>query len=281
MIALLACGGCAQLLGLDNTKFDQKDAPTDSPSVCDGATACVSTTGRSVCGQLLDTGTNAGQLLRVAAPTGEVCAAAGATDGPCALTIYGQASTSYFTAKTTDRVAGTIDDCGRYVVPDLDATVANVAIVIDGSTVSESATLLLDRMTVVGTDPGVDAIVVATTTVTAWGMQLDPATPPSVAGGYLVTFGGAQGPQAAFRLRVAGAAVGGPPTQPWGAYFTGPPAFGDLDPTLMASDVSGTAVVVPPTGQISLGGTDLMGKTCTVVMVQTVANALIHVTLSC
>ena len=61
--------GCASLLGLESTSFDQMDAPGDAPSVCDGAPLCTVTTGRSVCGQLFGTGDTAGMPFRTATPT--------------------------------------------------------------------------------------------------------------------------------------------------------------------------------------------------------------------
>ena len=75
-IALACTTGCAQLLGLEATKFDQKDAMTDGASVCDGAPMCVSTTGRSVCGVLFDTGVMAGLPVRAPSFTGMHRAAA-------------------------------------------------------------------------------------------------------------------------------------------------------------------------------------------------------------
>jgi hypothetical protein len=92
----------------------------DAPSVCDGAPACAAGTGRSVCGYLVQTGAMAGTPLRVASPTGQSCATLGSTEGPCALSIFGQPMTSYFAGNTADQIVGELDDCGRYVIRDID-----------------------------------------------------------------------------------------------------------------------------------------------------------------
>ena len=284
-LLLLACGGCAQLLGLDQTKFDQKDAMVDAPSVCDGAPACTFTTGRSVCGQLVVTGAGAGLPLRVVAPTGQPCAV-GNLDGPCGLQVSGLPAASYFAGTITGQVAGQIDDCGRYVVPDLDATMQDVAIVFAGATITESTSLVLGRATIPGVDKAVLAYPVSTDTITRWGTQLDSTSPPGVTGSYLVSYvhkAGAVGtPILMEQLRVGGAAPNMPPpfNQPWGAYFTGLEPFGDLDRTLTRTGDSGSALLLPATGTFMLGGQQAGGN-CVPVTVQTVGGAVVHITLSC
>ncbi len=273
---LLACTGCAQLLGLDSTKFDYKDAMVDAPSVCDGAPACTSTTGRSLCGIVIDTGTNAGAPLRVASPTGGACTNA---EGPCALTVYGQTKADLFAGAAT-HVAGTIDDCGRFVVPDLDASAADVAVVLTAASNATSATLVLGRPTTPGTDTNVLAYSVAMTTVAAWGTQLSSASPPAITAGYLVTQADAAGaPLAGEEVWVNGGPVAGPPTVPWSAYFTDKP-FGTLDPAQKTTGAGGTSLVSPASGAFMLGGART-GKTCKQISVQVVTGVLIHVTLSC
>ncbi len=275
-LVLVACTGCAQLLGLDNTKFDYKDAMVDAPSVCDGAPACTSTTGRSVCGIVIGTGANAGTPLRVASPTGGACTTA---DGPCALTVYGQTKANFFAGAAT-QVAGTIDDCGRFVVPDLDPTAADVAVVLTAASNVKTATLVLGRPTEAGTDTNVLAYAVASTTATSWGMQLSPSSPPTISSGYLVTQADAAGaPLAGEEVWVNGGPVAGPPTVPWSAYFTDK-AFGTLAPGQTATAAGGTSLVVPATGSFMLGGART-GKTCKQITVQLVSDVLIHVTLSC
>jgi hypothetical protein len=120
--------------------------------------------------------------------------------------------------------------------------------------------------------------VVTSATATAWGTQIDPANPPPVTGSYLVTF--ATNSDIPYSLRVGGGTIGMPPTQPWGVYFTGTYPFGTLDPSLTGSQANHTGLLVPPTGAFQLGG-QRTGKSCTPVTVQAVANALVHVTLSC
>jgi len=282
LLVLLPLVGCSQILGLDDTRFEQHDAHVDAPSSCDGAPRCISTTGRSVCGQLFRTGDAGGQPMRVAAPTGMRCAELGSTEGPCALSIFGQAKTSYFTAVGTDRVAGEIDDCGRFVIPDLDASVADVAVVAKGGTdYIESAALLLGRMTTAGgTDKGLDLPIVSAVTEMGWATQLDPGTSPDVIGGYLVTYVNSSGIAiSGEELRVNGGAVNKPPALPWGAYFSGAMPFGTIGPTLTTTQDSGTAAVVP-SGSFMLGGFR-QGRTCTQVPLQPVSGAVIHVTLSC
>lgn len=274
-LLLVACTGCAQLLGLDNTKFDYKDAHVDAPSVCDGAPACTSTTGRSVCGQLIDTGANAGVALRVASPTGAACTG---TEGPCALAVYGQIASDFYAGSST-QVAGTIDDCGRFVVPDLDATAANVAVVVTGAANATSAALVLARPTSPGTDTGVLVYAVTTATQTAWATELSSGSPPDLSSGYLVTQSDTSGALAGEQVWVNGGPVGGPPSQPWSAYFVDKP-FGMLDATQQMTGTGGSSLVVPQTGSFMLGGART-GKTCKQITVQPVANVLIHVDLSC
>lgn len=273
---LVASTGCAQLLGLDDTKFLYKDGAVDAPSVCDGAPACVSTTGRSVCGQLFGTGAQAGELLRAATPTGTACMP-GSTDGPCALSVYGQSEASFFAGTSTDRVAGTVDDCGRFVVPDLDVTAADVAVVFNGPNFVTNASLVLGRMTVAGEDKNVPAFAAVTTTLTDWGTQLS----TTVSDGYLVTEADASGPLATEEVWVSGGPVPGPPNPPWSAYFSGGKPFGTLDPNAKMTDASGSSLVVPAASAPFMLGGKRTGHTCMQVSVQPVAGALIHITLSC
>lgn len=274
-LLLLIAAGCKQVLGLDDTKFAFKDGAIDSPSACDGAPACMSSTGRSVCGQLYQTGTAGGELLRVSSPTGAACTT---TDGPCAFTVYGQAATSFYTGSTTDRVTGTVDDCGRFVVPDLPAAAADVAVVFEATDFATSATLVVGRMTSAGEDRGVTAFPVAMTTLTDWGTQ----TSTTLSYGYLVTQADAAGmPLATEEVWVGGGTVAGPPAPPWSAYFSGDKPFGAVSTTAVMTDTSGSSLVVPAaTGSFQLGG-KRTGKTCTEIMVQPVAGTWIHVTLSC
>jgi len=279
--AALVLAGCSQLLGLEDTKFEQRDAMIDAPSTCDGAPRCMGTTGRSVCGQLYGTGAQAGQLLRVAAPTGETCASSSSTEGPCAYTVYAQSVADYHAGTTASRIAGEIDDCGRYFVSDLATADTNIAVVFTGTDIVESVTLKLDRENAVGVDTGVDAPLVAMTLPMQWATQIDAANPPTISAGYLVTYVNALSqPIPMQELRVNGGMVGDPPTLPWGAYFSGDGAYNTLDPAAMSTGVSGSALVVPSATMFMLGGFRT-GRNCTPVSVTPHPNAFIHLALDC
>lgn len=278
---LVAAAGCTRVLGLDDTTFEQRDATVDAPSSCDGAPRCTSSTGRSACGQLFGTGELAGQLLRVTSPTGETCANLSSSEGPCAYTIYGQTATSFYAGNAAERIAGEIDDCGRFVVLDIDASAADAAVVVTGTDAIDSAAVVIGRDTLVGADTGITAPVVTTATATAWGTQISSTDPPQVTGAVLVSYVDAAGqPLASEELRVDGGGVNAPPAVPWGVYFTGTQPYDSIDPTLTTTQVSGAALVVPAAGSFQLGGFR-PGKNCTPVTLQPVGTALIHVTLSC
>jgi hypothetical protein len=283
---LLPLAGCAQILGLEDTEFNQKDGAVDAPSNCDGAPRCTATTGRSACGQLFETGTNGGTPMRVASPTGMTCSELGSSTGPCALSIQGQAKASFFSGAGTDVIAGEIDDCGRFVIPDLDASVADIAVVAKGGTdFVDSAVLLLGRSNGMGIDTKLVLPVVSAATETAWGTQLIASNPPSLTGGYLVSYVDANGaPLTGFEIRVntggGSGPVGQPPATPWGAYFSADIPFGTFDSALTNTQTSGTAAVVPATGTFMLGG-QKTGRTCTQVSLQAVPTAIIHVVMRC
>jgi len=199
--------------------------------------------------------------------------------GPCAFTVFGQAATSFYSATTTDRVTGTIDDCGRFVVPDLPTTAADVAVVFEATGFANSASLVIGRTTAAGEDRGVTAFPVATATLTDWGTQAS----TTLSYGYLVTQADAMGvPQATEEVWVNGGTVFGPQNPPpWSAYFGGDKAFGTVSTTATTTDASGSSLVVPAaTGSFMLGG-KRTGKTCTQITVQPAANTFVHVTLSC
>lgn len=279
-LALIPLAGCAQLLGLDDTRFDQKDAMVDAKSVCDGVMAqCVSSSGRSVCGQLVDTGTMAGVAVRAPGFTATTCVAPLAADGPCALSVYGQPVASYFAGTSTDRVAGVIDDCGRFAIPDVPATNADIAVVFDGAPIVESTTLLLGRATTPGeVDSGVAATIVRTATESMWAQQIDSANPPGLTGSFIISY--ATTSSDPIKARVDGGGLQAVPTQPWGAYFTGRP-FEAIDKTQLATlPTSSTVLVVPASGMHTVDGSR-PGKTCSSAMIQAVGGAVIHITLKC
>jgi len=280
-LLLFALTGCSQMLGLEDTKFEQRDAMVDAPSSCDGAPRCTSTTGRSVCGQLYGGGSTAGQLVRAPDPTGETCTASGSMTGPCAFTVYAQPLASYYANSTTDRTAGEIDDCGRFVVPDLMTSITDVAVVFTGTDIVESVTLVLEREMTAGDDRGIDAPLIPATVLADWPTQISAATPPSLSGGYLVTYVDANGaPIAMQELRINGGAVSDPPTAPWGAYFGGTAPYGMIDNAATTTSASGSALVVPAGTGFMLGGFRT-GRNCPPVSVEPHPNAFIHLALSC
>lgn len=267
-IALLS--GCAQILGLDDTKLDRRDAAADAPNICDTpAFECVATTGRTVCGQLFVAGT--GEPYRVANPTAQACTT---TEGPCGVTVTGQSAATFFASTSADRVMGKVDDCGHFVIPDLDLAATNVAIAIAGTEVASTARLVFDLAADATTETGVAALVVPTATRSSWATQAEAV----IAAGYLVRYVTTLGAAVPMEeVRVGGGAVMGPPTPPWASYFTG--EFDMLDPKLMATTTGGTALIVTPaTGMFRLGGFHT-GKTCSRDGFASVADTLIYVVL--
>jgi hypothetical protein len=269
-IAALALAGCAQILGLDSTKLDRKDAATDAPSACDTpAIACNASTGRTFCGQL--TVVSTGDPFRVAAPMGQPC---GTTEGPCGLSVFGQPTAPYYQGVSTDRVSAQLDDCGHFTIADLDPTMMDVVIAISGPDVASSGRLLFDQTGSVVM--GVKVPVVPMTTVTAWAGELGIAE-SNLATGFLVSYlTGTGDPVPMEEVRISGAAIPGPPTPPWASYFTG--AFDSLDPALTATASKGTVFVAPPNGTFRLGGFHI-GKQCFRDGFQAVSNTLLSVVL--
>lgn len=247
LVLLWPSWGCAELLGLDDTTFEPRDAASDLPLACDRAPACPA---GSLCGQLVGIGELAGQPLRIAS----------------SLAVFAQPLASYAAGTNDERVVGAIDDCGRFAVRDLGRT-TDIVVVMAAADLAPSAALVV---------PGASTSeivlpVVEAMTARAWGTQ--------ASGAYLVSYVDARAmPLASAELRVDGAAVGAPPRPPWGAYFRGPAEFGALDPDLGATQASGTALLVPPPGTFLLGGA---GASCTSVLVQAVPGALLYVRLRC
>lgn len=268
--ALLA--GCAQILGLDDTTLDRRDAAVDAPNVCDTpAFACSAATGRTLCGRLVEAGT--GAPYRVTNPTAQTCTT---TEGPCNLTISGQSQATFFAGTSADRVMGQIDDCGHFMIPDVERAATNIAITITGSDVATSARLLFDLSVGSSTELGISALVVPTARKTAWAGALSIAE-TAIASGYLVRYVTTQGIGVpAEEVRVSGATVGGPVTRPWAAYFTGD--FDAPDPALMATTTAGTALIAPPSGTFRIGGFHV-GATCGRDGFQDVSNTLIYIVL--
>ena len=263
-IALVSTG-CAQVLGIHNTH----EPPTDAASVCDDPSdTCVSSTGRTACGQLF----TGGGRFHVDDPTGAPCD--GSTDGPCALAVAGQPLDAY-QAGMTGRVPGTLDDCGRFVVPDLDPSAPDIAIIVTGSGFTESASLFLARPSGPGVDTAIPAYTVTTATSSAWSTQLAGA---DVSSGFVVVYQTGTMRLDMEQVRVDGGAVMGPPTPPWAAYFSDG-TFETLDPAATATGASGSAFVVPTSAVSSIGG-KRTGATCKLDGMARVANAVQWVTLT-
>lgn len=273
--------GCSQILGLEGTTFEHRDAMADAPSNCDGTPRCTASNGRSVCGQLYGTGESAGTLVRDAAPTGETCASLSSTTGPCAYNVYAQSLADYHADNAVSRIIGEIDDCGRYFVSDLDLSIEDVAVVFTGTDIIESVSLKLDRPMAAGVDTGVDAHLVVMNVPMTWAMQIDGANPPTIPAGYLVTYVNMLGePIPTQELRVNGGTVGDPPTVPWGAYFSGDNRYQAVDSAATSTGASGSAIVVPAASSFMLGGFRT-GKNCTPVTLEPHPDAFIHLALSC
>ncbi len=245
-LALLAgLSGCASILGLDNTQLGYKDAPSDSPAACDGlpATCTTSTTGRTLCGQLY--GTDGLPLARVGA-AGAPCTG---SDGPCGFTV-GAVPLAGFFAGTASPAAGTIDDCGRFAFPDLDASLTDVAVVFTAVALEHvsSARIVTGRMATAGVDTAIDGLAIDATTVTRWSTDLG----TDVSSAYLVKYTTGGAPLAGVRAEHdGGAQFGAPPTVPFAAYFT--TGFGSFDSAATMTGASGTALT-GFNGNVSLEG---------------------------
>jgi hypothetical protein len=270
-LALLAfaLAGCANLLGLDDTRLDKHDAATDG-NVCDSAADCHFASGRSVCGQIQKAGTAPGPF-RVPVPSGHPCA--GSTQGPCALTIAGDTVANYVAGNTSSRVTGTVDDCGRYAIADLPANASDVVVIATGIGFVETARLVLGRPNSAGADEGIDAFVITPSAAGSWGTQLSQTNPPDVSMGFAVSFLAGTSPVAMEQVEIDGSPAGAPPNPPWAAFYKDP-GFETLDPTLTATGADGTAFVVPRnTNSFDLRGTHA-GKSCTQTGLRGVPNVL-------
>jgi hypothetical protein len=189
---------------------------------------------------------------------------------------------SFFDGTLTGQVVGQIDDCGRYVVGDLDPNADDVAIVfadLSGTaTFNTTARLLIDRATIAGIDRDIDALAVTKATTMEWAMQANADTPPDTSTGYLVTY--TLNTQTIAGIGVAldsGSALMNPPgTIPWAGYFSAGSAFGALDAAAIGTSANGTALTVLPTGPFSLEGVRV-GARCGVPDLRSVATTLIHV----
>ena len=253
-VALAAGGGCAQILGLDDTQ--RRDA--SGPGVCDQPIDCSSATMRAICGQLVDAVTE--QPFQRIGATGALCLPTD-TDGPCGFAIAGVAAASddeLFSTFDTSTPATVLDDCGRFKiegltgpklavvatpVPPADATFRKVIRVILYNTLEPQVT-------------AIDVVVVADSLVTTWDTQSGQTTTDAL----LVKFRAGQQRIAGVQATIGSVAVPLPPAVPYSLYFGGPNQFESLiDPTSGAlqtdSGTSGTGLVVPVDGSpITLSG---------------------------
>lgn len=274
---LVLLGGCAKILGLDDTTFTEDGMV--GPATCQGAPQCTSLTGRSACGQLYGTGAEGGQPLRVAEPTGMLCSALGSTEGPCGFGLSASPVAEFF-AGTTTPIAGAIDDCGRFTVPDIDPAIVDVALSFAAPAgFAQSATLVFARESTTGTDENLEAFVVSDATIQTWTTAMTVSAAPDVSSGYLVRY------TASTTMPVSGEQVAKdassplmnePGTVPWAAYFGVGAPFGLLDPAISATAAHGTAYANLGTGTFSLEGFR-PGARCRVMGLQQIANTFIFV----
>ncbi len=289
--AAVLATGCPQLLGLDDTRFEptvdaEPDGPgsTDAPSVCDGAPACVATTGRSTCGQLMGTGDLAGLPLRAPSPTGAQCLPNG--EGPCAFTLEGVDYAQLGVAGVPVSTPGSLDDCGRFVIPDMDPAI-DVAVVVMAAGYLPTITVVNRAENAVGTDRDVVALAVTQATVDSWELQTGADPAPAMEEGYLFqlrAFGSGAplpGVQIAEEdltpfMQQPLAAIG---TPPWAVYFGAKPFdVVDSGATDEGSRASGTAYAAVNRTPVRLDG-QRVGRRCTARDLHGVAGVLQLVTL--
>jgi hypothetical protein len=258
------CGGCASILGLDGTHFDQKDAAIDAANVCDGmqAVCIVDDTTTTICGQILQAGASAGLALRAQQPTGQACGAGGMVDGPCELT--GQAfELQQFLGGGSLGAPVTIDDCGRFSVENIDTNITDIAISFatlgGGSDFVQTATLV-DGLTLTPALVTANALAVTPADEAGWSGMLGSA---DVSTGFLATFTADMMPLPgdAATIDGDGAFTNPPGTVPWAAYFSD--AFGSFAGSAVGSaavtQASGAAFVDAGSGSGSDGSFQLAG----------------------
>jgi hypothetical protein len=211
-------------------------------------------------------------------PKGVPCAM-GASDAPCSLTVSGLPLASLFAGSTTGRVTGAVDDCGRYTLADLDATAADIAIVVEGTGFKRTASLVLGRVTAPGVDPETVALVVADATLAGWSAQITSGTAPDMSAGYLIQYTTSNAPLAGEVVAINGMTPFMNPvgTVPWASYYGGGASFSALDKAATSTQMTGTAFAVLGGGTFSLEGFRV-GKRCKIANLSQVASSLIFVT---
>lgn len=238
LLGLFALAGCDLALGLEQNKL-----LTDGPvGACDGPSPlCDTSTPGVICGRILGSGADAATPIQTAAPTGNACDAA-STEGPCAYSVGGMPMSSFF-AGSTNRAMGTIDDCGRYVVPTLSEP--DIAVVLSGPDNVSTGAIARARMVAVDVATALDVVAVGDATKAAWASQVPGATFTT---GYLVLYSTGDVPRLGEQVTLSGS---NPiPTTPsmvqaWAAYFSADGGFGTIDPAATMTSSVGTAFVAP------------------------------------
>lgn len=287
-LAFLALTGCAQVLGLDETVFEQggPDADVDASGPCDEIPAsCTSTAGRSLCGQLYLPG---GQPLRTTEDTPEPCQLGGA--GPCQFSVSAIDYAQY-TSASPGPAPGSIDTCGRWQINDFDSTVARAAVLFDAPSHIQTAALVTVDTTKAEAITGQRGYAVSMEQLVTWGGQAGLSDAPITSTGFLVSYRvGATAPGTPSSGVTYVQNNAGPPdppnpvgTAPWAAYFEGEGPFGVITPTLTKTGPSGTALTVTDAaGAFELEGlrtTSGGGARCEEQDLHQVPGALIYLTL--
>jgi hypothetical protein len=260
-LAALAAGGCAQILGLDDTQ--RRDA--SGPGVCDQPIDCTGAGMRAICGQLVDAVT--GQAFQRVGATGAACLPTD-TDGPCGFAIAGADGADeneLFSTIDTTTPATVVDDCGRFKIEALTgerlAVVATPVAPADGTYRKVIRGVLHNDLEPVIT--GVDVVVVRHSLVTDWETQSGQTIPEAL----LLLFRSGNTLIRDVVSKINTVQVPLPPAVPYALYFGGPNPFETvLDPVsggLQArSGATGTGLVFPvDTNPFTLGGSQ-PGKNC-------------------
>ncbi len=261
--------GCAQLLGLEDTTLDRRDAAPDAPSVCDTpAVSCDPSNGLTVCGDLR---TLTGELFTVKEPTGLACTT---LEGPCGLTVFAQPLSELFAGTPTGRVTAQVDDCGHYAVRD-QVNDRDVGISIQGADLHPVVRVVIhDPDDIVPVKRDIDATIVDGRKIGEWSTQLGVPV-DALKQLYLARYRMMGGADSVMAARVMGDVTMKPPNTPWAAYFPG--KNDTLDPAL---DTGSETLISPGSGTFSVGGFRL-GKTCQHVGLQSLSAVVELVLTDC
>jgi len=283
-LAFLALAGCAQVLGLDETRFESggPDAASDAAGPCDEVPAsCMSTIGRSLCGQLYAPG---GAPIRIENAASLQCLPNG--EGPCQFTVTAIAYDQYTTA-APGPVIGSIDTCGRWQINDFDSTVARAAVLFDAPNHIQTAALVDVDTASADAVTGLRSYAVSTDRLVTWGGQAGVLEGPIASTGYLIEYrtrAGAPSRDVRVTYNNEGPLTNPVGTAPWAVYFDGTEEFGTIAttfdepmPTVPRTDPSGTALTVIET-EIDVKGVR-GGARCTAPDLHQVPGALIYVAI--